>query len=473
MKQKPFLIFLGCLVMAGSLCAQQLTFKKGMITDSVAVGDSIPESFSVYLPTRFNGQAAWPVLFVFDIDGKARQALAMFREAAEKAGFLLAASNDIRDSLSISDNILITQRMINRVNALFPLQHRRMYSAGRAQGAQLAALIPSFIKEVSGAISLGSGIPNAEILDSRYPFYFLGIVGVRDFNYPDMVDSKELLDRKDIPNNLFVFDGGEEWPDADLLGTAFELLNIRAMANGSMERDSAMAEGAYRQMMEEAGRLKGSGQLYMAYNYLEEMRSVFAGIKDVDSIMAELNLIKKDKAFRLQRRNENAQFFRENLKREEFAYYLEEDIYTYNFDNLGWWVHQMELLEQQVAGADPAVRNMAQRLKGYLNALIEDYIDQVSIEKPVDEEALMFLWMLKTITAPEEYGNYLKIISMSAKYEDYGTSLFYLEELLKNGYTDKGKLYELENTALLRITPEYNEIIGNYLKSARYDTIED
>jgi hypothetical protein len=240
-----------------------------------------------------------------------------------------------------------------------------------------------------------------------------------------------------------------------------------------MERDSAMAEGAYRQMMEEAGRLKGSGQLYMAYNYLEEMRSVFAGIKDEDSIMAELNLIKKDKAFRLQRRNENAQFFRENLKREEFAYYLEEDIYTYNFDNLGWWVHQMELLEQQVAGADPAVRNMAQRLKGYLNALIEDYIDQVSIEKPVDEEALMFLWMLKTITAPEEYGNYLKIISMSAKYEDYGTSLFYLEELLKNGYTDKGKLYELENTALLRITPEYNEIIGNYLKSARYDTIED
>ena len=81
--------------------------------------------------------------------------------------------------------------------------------------------------------------------------------------------------------------------------------------------------------------------------------------------------------------------------------------------------------------------------------------------------------MLKTITQPKEYSYYLKIISYSTKIDDYGTSLFYLEELLKNGYTDKEKLYELENTALLRITPEFNEIVEKYLKKARYEVIEE
>lgn len=473
MKKKSLLLFLGCLAMAGFLSAQQLTFRKGMITDSVVVGDSIPESFSVYLPTTFNGQTTWPVLFVFDLEGKARQALAMFREVAEEKGFLLAASNDIRDSLSISDNILITQRLINRVNALFPVQHQRMYTAGRAQGAQMAALVPSFIKAVSGAISIGSDIPNSEILDARQPYYFLGIVGKGDYNYPDMLNSKETMDVKNIPNNLLVFEGAEEWPGSELLGTAIELLNIRAMKKSQMEIDTVKVAATYRQMMTESRRLRGSGQLYMAYNYLAEMLSVFDGIMDVDSIEAQMNLIKKDKAFRLQRRNENAQFFQEDQKRYEFAYSLEEDVYTYNFENLGWWVHEMELLEQLESGADPAVINMAIRLKGYLNALIEDNIDQLSIQKQVDEEALMFLWMLKTITAPAEYDYYFKIISMSAKYEDYGTSLFYLEELLKNGFSEKAKLYDLDNTALLRITPEYNEIIGKYLKGARYDAIEE
>lgn len=51
--------------------------------------------------------------------------------------------------------------------------------------------------------------------------------------------------------------------------------------------------------------------------------------------------------------------------------------------------------------------------------------------------------------------------------------MFYLEELLKTGYNDKQELYALEDTALLRITPEFNELVYKYLKDARYDVIEE
>jgi hypothetical protein len=103
--------------------------------------------------------------------------------------------------------------------------------------------------------------------------------------------------------------------------------------------------------------------------------------------------------------------------------------------------------------------------------MIEDQITLLMQHSVIDEEALLFLYMLKTITAPEEYSYYLSIISLSSRYEDYGTALFYLEELLKNGYENQAELYSLEHTALLRITPEYNAVIGKYLNDARYDVV--
>jgi hypothetical protein len=89
-------------------------------------------------------------------------------------------------------------------------------------------------------------------------------------------------------------------------------------------------------------------------------------------------------------------------------------------------------------------------------------------EQP-DEDALIFLYMLKTVTAPLDFGNYLQVVSLTAKYGDFGTANFYLEELLRKGYQDAQRLYSLPNTALLRITPEYNQLIEKYLRAARYD----
>lgn len=130
-------------------------------------------------------------------------------------------------------------------------------------------------------------------------------------------------------------------------------------------------------------------------------------------------------------------------------------------------------IKKYIASPDPLEKEMGMRLLGFLNALIEDNINLELAQNPVNDEALSFLWMVKTITAPKEFSNYLNIISDSAKYEDFGTALFYLEELLKNGYENKSELYILEHTALLRITPEFNEIIDKYLKDARYDLIEE
>jgi len=148
---------------------------------------------------------------------------------------------------------------------------------------------------------------------------------------------------------------------------------------------------------------------------------------------------------------------------------MEEDVYTYNFNNLGWWNHQMGVIDKFISSSKPFEKQMGHRLKGFVNVLAEDNIKIVLSEEVVDEDALAFLYMLKTILEPDNYEFYLQTISLSAKNDDFGTSLFYLEEVLKKGFKDKEKLYSLENTALFRITPEFNELVSKYLDDARYD----
>tara|TARA_R110002167_G_scaffold308534_1_gene513345 strand:+ start:2482 stop:3894 length:1413 start_codon:yes stop_codon:yes gene_type:complete len=458
---------------AFSSMAQKLTLKKGVIVDSVQVNDSLVESFALYLPKRFDVTKSWPVVFVFDMQGRGKQSLGMFLEAAEKGGYILAASNNLQDSLSITKNVLITSRMFTTVATLFKIEKDRAYTAGFAAGGRLASVIPTFIKEIKGVISSGASITNLGVLDVKRPFHFIGIVGVEDFNYPEMIQVQKVLDKMRFPNQLLVFEGADEWPTPKYLSQAFDFFTLAAMAKNQIPKDTAYIAETYAENVNEFNLLLGGVKPLLANHLIEGMISVYQPLIDIDPLLEQEKALRKEKLYRAQNRSQNNVFFKETLIKEDYSYYLEEDILTYNYNNLGWWNYQMQELDKYEKSADQFERRMGKRLRSYLNALIADNLDLLGMDEPSDLEAINLLLMLKTIIAPKEFDNYLKIISNSAEMNDYGTALFYLEELLRQGFTDKTKLYALENTALLRITPEFNAIVEQYLKKARYEIIEE
>ena len=470
MKKIILFLFLGAGLWGNS---QQMTLKKGIVIDSIPVKDSISESYSLFLPTSFEMDRNWPILLVFDMEGQGKRAVRMFQEAAEKQGYILAAPNNVNDSLSTSQNILVTGRMFNDIIRLLPIHKNRSYSAGFDSGARFASVLPIFVKGIAGVISCGAVYPNMDILNTNNLFQFIGIVGKEDYAYPEMLAGKSLMGRLKFPNHLLVFNGGHEWPNSQYLEKALEIFNLSAMAKGQLEKDEVYINETYAQNLEEIDRLIRSNKLIQANNVLDEVIAVYRVLKDSDSLKRIKRELNKNKLFKTMTRNENNTLMKESFIKEDYVYYLEEDLATYNYNNLGWWIYQMGELKKYDNSKIEAEREMGKRLLGYVNALIEDNLDIVNSGSQVDQEVLSLLWMLKTITEPADYSYYLKIIANSAQMEDYGTSLFYLEELLKKGYTDKAELYSLENTALLRITPEFNEIVAKYLKDARYDIIEE
>lgn len=453
--------------------SQELVLKKGTIIDSIVVKDSIQESFSLYLPSKFENKGSWPILFVFDTQGKGKQALAMFREVAEKENYILAASNNISDTISVSNNVLITGRMITKVNAILPLNKNQIYTAGFSSGGRLANLMPIFFKNIEGVISCSASLANIELLTSKNPFHFVGIVGKEDFNYTNLLAHEKILNRLKFPNNLLVFDGGSEWPSRQYLQKGLRLFKLSAIAKGYAPKDSAYVANAYNQDLALIRQLKKDKKLLLADRAIAEMLSVYRVHRNMDSLKNEGKKLRKDKLYRSLKRSESAAFFKEELLKEDYNYYLGQDLDLYNYNNLGWWNYQIVEVNKFINGESESEQEMGKRLHSFLNALIEDNIEIIKSEKPVDDEALILLSMLKTITEPKNYEHYLSVISLSSKYEDYGTALFYLEEAFKKGYKSKENLDVLEHTALLRISPEYNKLMEKYLSSARYEIIDE
>ncbi len=451
---------------------QELVLKKGKIIDSLKINDSIPDTFSLYLPRKFETQKNWPLLLVIDLEAEEKQLTTWFSQSAEKEGYVIAAVR-IEDSLSLSKNMLKTGQVLERVSRLLPIQKNRIYVAGKDSGARYASLTPLFIKAVTGVISIGASISNTDVLSVKRPFHFIGIVGKNNYAYTDLLATEKVMSRLRFPNQILLYDENKELPDGSLIDKALQFFTLGAMKKNSVSKDSAYVDKAYMSDLQWVNALRSKQKMLLAEQYLGEMLSTYGVLKNLDSIRSILKDVRKDKTFKAMRRAENATFFKESLLKDEYIYYMEEDIRTHNFNNLGWWNYQITELDKFIEGSSAYEKQMGNRLKSYVNALAEDNIELVQGEELIDEDALAFLYMLKTITEPKNFDFYMKIIALSAKNEDFGTSLFYLEEAFKKGFNDEDKLYNLENTALLRINPKFNALVSTYLKDARYEIKEE
>ncbi|MEM9144198.1 MAG: alpha/beta hydrolase, partial [Bacteroidota bacterium] len=355
--------------------AQQLRVKKGAVTDGIKLSDSLPESIAVYLPTNFNETRKWPIVFVFNMDGLGKRAMGILANVAEKQGYLLAASNAIRDSLSISENIMITKRMVDGVRELFPIHPHRMYTVGLGDGARFASLVPVFIKEIAGVISNGASFPNTQVLSRKNPFHYIGIVGTEDFSYPDMLDQESEWDRLRFPNNMLLFEGGNQWPSTEYLAMALDFFTLTAMAKGRIPKDSVAVERAFHEHLNQVNKWTSLQKPVLAMELLEELEQVYRPLKELDSLEPSKKALKRSKFFKSLSRERNTVFLMESFVKEDYIYYLEEDILTYNFNNLGWWKYQMEELQKLDKSQKASERRMGKRLHGFVNAFIEDNID--------------------------------------------------------------------------------------------------
>ena len=106
--------------------AQELALKRGVVMDSLPVNDSITRQIMLYLPQDFDAGKQWPVLFLCDAEGERNKKMRYLKAAADKNGYIIAATGALKDSLSLTDKILTISKSLDELKDLLPLDLDRV-----------------------------------------------------------------------------------------------------------------------------------------------------------------------------------------------------------------------------------------------------------------------------------------------------------------------------------------------------------
>ncbi len=95
------------------------------------------QSYALFAPSNYRADGAWPIVYFLDPGARGSVPVERFAAAAEKAGFLLAGSNNSRNG-PIAPSREAIGLMVADTHERYAIDDTRIYAGGLSGGARLA-----------------------------------------------------------------------------------------------------------------------------------------------------------------------------------------------------------------------------------------------------------------------------------------------------------------------------------------------
>ena len=358
-----------CSILLASLAAATVSAQGvplGQIVDDVACADNPAQHYALYLPSNFTPDRAWPVILLFDAGGRGRRGVERYQAGAERYGYIVAGSNNSRNG-PWKASLDAARAMAADVAARFPIDSRRIYTAGMSGGARVAmmvALHPELIAArdrapVAGVFASSAGFPPGESRAS-VPFPVFATAGTDDFNYLEVRALERTLTS---PRRVLIFEGGHTWLPMEAAAEGIEWMELQAMASGARPRNQSLVDDLFARRLARAEALK---------NNLDRMRDLqsiardFSPFKDVTELSRRAAALAAQPDTRAALKTESNDAAREEESTGAMLALLEELDVPSGIAKLNALV--TPLLEQSRASEDLPSRRIARRLLTTLRA---------------------------------------------------------------------------------------------------------
>lgn len=276
-----FLFFILIFIAAATATAAADVPPKGRVLEKVPVARDPAQHYALYLPNSYTPAQTYPVLYCFDAGGRGALPVTRFSDAAEKYGYIVVGSNNMRNGPEVDVNDIFG-KMWEDTHARFSINDRRVYLAGFSGGARLALSAGYALKgKAAGVIACSGGFPTRQKSVPPPGFALFGTAGEWDFNNPEMRELMRAVEESAAPSRLAVFGGGHEWPPAELCAKAVEWLELQAMRGGLRERNQSFVEDSFKRAEAGARDAETAGDLYRAYSEYSQLAKDFRGLMDV------------------------------------------------------------------------------------------------------------------------------------------------------------------------------------------------
>ncbi len=436
-------------------------FPLGEIIEKVEVQEDPSQSYALYLPLSYTRGRRWPILYLFDARGRAMVPVDVFRDAAERYGYILASSYNTASDGEVQPNIEAIRALWRDTHERFVIDARRVYMAGFSGEARVACLMADAVPgAVTGVIACGAGFSPASPPRRGMDFILFGAVGNTDFNHDEMIRLDATLDELDAVHRIEVFDGGHGWPPPEMCSEAVEWMELNAMKEGVRPKDPSLIEALYAARAEKAGEAETSKSVYDAYHRYLTLSQDFAGLwdtgeaeKKVTAFEAskELEDVSKERQKRLER---DADYLK--IASDSFARLSPDDPMA-----LGKALGQLRIdaLKKKAADtSDVEERLSAQRCLESVFVQTTFYVPSRLFEQKDYERAILSL-SIATKIKPESPYVWFTLARAQARTGRKGSAVKSLERAVGAGLADAALLLENTDLESLRDNKDFRQLI--------------
>ncbi len=288
----PLSLILLFLFSAPATLAQAEQLPRGKVIEKVACAGNPAQSYALYLPSGYTASKRYPILYAFEPMARGPLPVNRFKDAAEKYGYIVAASNNSSNYISPEEVKAAIVAIFDDTVKRLSIDEGRVYTTGFSGGSRIASRVAiGFGGKIAGVIGVGAGFPSDLQPSGPLPFIYFSLVGNDDFNYIEMKRVKRQLDSAGVINRMEVFEGGHDWPPPEYCARAIEWMEIQAMKTGRRPKDEALMEEVIRKRLEQAT----AALPFEAYAVYDALAYDFKGLRDVSEFEKKAAELKETK----------------------------------------------------------------------------------------------------------------------------------------------------------------------------------
>ena len=262
-------------------------FPRGQIIDSVQCAADETQTYALYLPAGYTQERAWPLLMGFHPGARGRAIVEKYRDAAERYGYIVAASNNSRNG-PWETSARAVNAMARDVGTRFSTDPKRLYATGHSGGARVALQL-ALRNPIAGVIASSAGFADREP-HTKLSFAFFGTAGDTDFNYVEM----KMLDRTlKSPHRVVIFHGGHTLPPDEVAMEAIEWMELQGMKSAIRPRDDALVASLWTRRLDAT---MAAGDPVKTVPLLQALVEDFKGLRDVQPQADLISQLLKDPA---------------------------------------------------------------------------------------------------------------------------------------------------------------------------------
>lgn len=299
-------------ILAGS-CTQGRQFtreafaalpKPGIIHPTIICRGDHSLSYALLIPESFAKSPAalktpdydtarvplFPLIIALDPQGAGSLPLERYKSLAERLGYLMVGSNNIKNGLPVDTTQKIIRTLVQEIVTTYPVDTGRVYLMGFSGGARVASLTGLYFLKVRGVIGCGAGF-SGNGYAPPFQFDYYGMTGWGDFNVGEVVSLEDPLRTAGFRHHIATWPGIHEWPPEEEMEKAFQWITMNAVRDRQILPDTALTGLISRESdLEVSTNIRNgylpdaAGSCRFALSCLQDLAPVTSYVKRIDSI---------------------------------------------------------------------------------------------------------------------------------------------------------------------------------------------